>query len=117
MLQDYKAPAAQAVELAEQAKDLKAEGEVCTGALAEDGVKALMTFRRGGGTGPEISDAKGTVKFWVKDGVLTKYEYHVQGKMTFNEREMDVDRTTTVEIKDIGKAKIEVPEEAKKKLS
>lgn len=118
MLQNYKAPAAQAVELAEQAKNLKVEGDVCAGDLTEDGVKALMTFgRRAGGTGPEVSDAKGTVKFWVKDGVLTKYEYHVQGKVTFNEREMEIDRTTTVEIKDIGKAKIEVPEEAKKKLS
>lgn len=119
MLQNYKAPAAQAVELAEQAKDLKAEGDVCSGTLSEEGVKALVSFRRGGGggTGPEVSDPKGTVKFWVKDGVLTKYEYHVQGKMSFNNNNMEIDRTTTVEIKDIGKAKIEVPEEAKKKLS
>ncbi len=118
MLQNYKAPAAQAAELAEQAKDLKMEGDTCTGALTEEGVKTLMAFgRRAGGNAPEISDAKGTVKFWVKEGVLTKYEYHVQGKVSFNNNDMDIDRTTTVEMKDIGKAKIEVPEEARKKLS
>ncbi len=58
MLQNYKAPAAQAVELAEQARDLKAEGDVCSGALTEDGVKALVTFRRAGGTAPKSAMPK-----------------------------------------------------------
>jgi hypothetical protein len=37
--------------------------------------------------------------------------------MSFNGNDMDVDRTTTVEIKDVGTTKITVPEEASKKLS
>ena len=57
------------------------------------------------------------MKFWIKDGVLSKYEYKVQGKVSFNGNDRDVDRTTTTEIKDIGTTKVEVSDEAKKKLS
>jgi hypothetical protein len=37
--------------------------------------------------------------------------------MDFNGNEIDLDRTTTVEVKDVGTTKVEVPEAAKKKLS
>jgi hypothetical protein len=72
-----------------------------------------MVFRRGG-DGPAVSNAKGSVKFWIKDGDLVKYEFKVQGTIRFNETDVDIDRTTTVEIKDVGKTKVDVPEEAKK---
>jgi hypothetical protein len=36
--------------------------------------------------------------------------------VSFNGNDRDVDRTTTVEIKDVNSTKIEVPDEAKKKL-
>jgi hypothetical protein len=36
--------------------------------------------------------------------------------MTVNGEDRDVDRTTTIEIKDIGTTKVEVPAEAKSKL-
>ena len=56
-------------------KELKSADGVISGDLTEAGAKSLMTFGgRGGGGGPEISGAKGSVKFWVKDGVLTKME-------------------------------------------
>jgi hypothetical protein len=41
----------------------------------------------------------------------------VQGSMTFNDNDVEIDRTTTVEIKDAGKTEVKVPEEALKKLS
>ncbi len=41
----------------------------------------------------------------------------VPGEVSFNGNRRDVDRSTTVEIQDIGSTKIEVPEDAKKKLS
>jgi hypothetical protein len=37
--------------------------------------------------------------------------------MEFNNNEVKINRTTTVEIKDVGTTKVQVPEEAKKKLS
>jgi len=115
---DFKAPAAQAAMLATKSKDLKKDGEVISGDLTEDGAKEMLSFRpRGGGEAPTVSDAKGSVKFWVKDGALSKYEYKVKGKMSFNGNDFDQDRTTTVVIKDIGTTKVTVPDEAKKKIS
>ena len=117
-MQNYKAPAAQAEEIAGNAKDLAKSDNIYSGDLTEEGAKSLMTFgRRGGGQGPAISNAKGAVKFWIKDGVLTKYQFKVQGTMKRDGEDMDIDRTTTVEIKDVGATKITVPEEAKKKMS
>jgi hypothetical protein len=118
MVRNLKAPAAQAAEMAADAKEIKKDGEVWCGDLTEDGAKKLLMFRRGGsGDGPSVSGAKGSVKFWAKDGVLCKYEFKVSGTVTFNNNDMEVDRTTTVEIKDVGTTKVTVPDEAKKKLS
>lgn len=118
MLQNYKTPAVQAEDLATKTKELKQDGDAYAGDLTEAGAKSVLTFGgRGGGNGPEVSNAKGSVKFWIKDGVLSKYQVKVQGTVSFNGNDRDVDRTTTVEIKDIGSTKVEVPDEAKKKLS
>ncbi len=117
MLQDYKVPAAQAEEILSKAKEIKLFEGVYAGDLTEAGAKELLRFRRGGNEGPEISGAKGSVRLWVKDGVLSKYELKLQGKMTFNGNESEVDRTTTVEIKDVGATKVTVPEEAAKKAA
>jgi hypothetical protein len=37
--------------------------------------------------------------------------------MNFNGEDRDIDRTTTIEFKDAGTTKIEVPEAAQKKMS
>jgi len=119
MLQNFKTPAAQAEDLAAKAKELKKSDDAYLGELTEEGAKELLTFgpRPGGGNAPTPANAKGSVKFWVKDGVLTKYEFKVQGTISFNGNDVDIDRTTTVEIKDVGSTKVDVPEDAKKKLS
>jgi len=118
MLQNFKAPAAEAENIAHKVKELKLADGVYSGDLTEEGAKELMSFRRGsGGGGPEVKNAKGSAKFWVKDGQLTKYEYSLEGTMTFNGEERDVNRKNTVDIKNVGGTKITVPEEAAKKLS
>jgi hypothetical protein len=118
-MQNFKAPAAEAADLADKTAELKKDGDVYSGDLTEAGAKTLLTFGppRGGGDGPEISGAKGSVKFWVKDGTLTKYEVKVQGTISFNGNDRDINRTTTIEFKDVGSTKVEVPDDAKKKLS
>jgi len=116
-VQNFKTPAAQVEDLAGKVKDLKQDGDAFSGDLTEDGAKSQLMFGgRAGGNGPEISGAQGSVKVWAKDGVLAKYEVKVKGKVSFNGNDRDVDRTTTVEIKDIGSTKVEVPDGAKKKL-
>ncbi len=119
-LKNYKTPATTAVELLDKVKDLKTTEGVITGDLTEEGAKTLLTFgggRRGGNNPPEISGAKGSVKFWIKDGALSKLEYHVEGTITVNGNDRDVNRTTTVTFKNVGSTDVKVPDDAAKKLS
>ncbi len=119
-LRTFKAPAAEADALLDKVGDLKDEGDgVFSGPLTEEGAKSLLAFggRPGGNAnGPQVSDPKGTAKFWLKDGALVKVETNVQGKITFNNTDREINRTTTVEFKDAGSTKVEVPDEAKAKL-
>jgi hypothetical protein len=119
-LRTMKAPAALATDLVALTKDLAKSGDAYTGALTEEGAKAQLTMgggRRGGGEAPTVANPKGSVKFWIKDGTISKIEVHVSGTVSFNGNDRDVDRTTTTEIKDIGTTKITVPDEAKSKMS
>ena len=115
MIRNFKAPAAQAIELANATKELKKDGDVISGDLTPEGAKQFVSFRRGGNA--TVNNASGNVKFWVKDGMLTKYEFHVKGSVSFNGQDRDVDRTSTTEISKVGETKVVVPEAAKKKLS
>jgi hypothetical protein len=128
-VQQLKAPAAQAKDLIGKLGDLTKTDDAYTADLTPDAAKDLVAFRfpgRGGPAGaappadapagPEYKDTKGSIKFWVKDGVLSKYEFHVTGSMSFNGNDQDIDRTTTTEIKDVGATKFEIPDEAKAKL-
>ena len=118
-LSTFKVPAAEAQDLVAKAKEIKKEGDVYSSTLTEEGAKSLLTFgggRRGGGPPPAVTNPKGSVKFWVKDGKLVKYQYHVQGTVNFNGDDRDIDRTTTVEIKDVNTTKIVVADDVKKKL-
>jgi hypothetical protein len=121
-MRSFKAPAVEAAELADKATGLKKADGVITGTLTEGAAKEMLSFggrRPGGDTQrPEPKEAKGTVKFWVQNGELTRYEYNVQGKVMGREdNEIPINRTTTVELKNVGKTRLELPEEAKKKLS
>lgn len=116
LVQNFQTPSEEAAELAGFAKELKKDGDAYSSELTEEGAKAKLTFRRGGG-GATVANPKGSVKFWLKDGALTKYEFKVKGTVNWNGQDFDNDRTTTVEIKEIGTTKVEIPEAAKKKLS
>lgn len=117
LLQNFKAPASEAEDLFGKVKDLKSADGVYSGDLTDEGAKELMRFRGAGNGGPEVKSGKGSVKFWIKDGQLTKYEYSLEGTMSFNGEDRDVNRKNTVEIKDVGNTKVTVPEDAAKKLS
>jgi hypothetical protein len=132
MLLNTKLPAIQAADVLGKTKSLASDDGVISGDLTEDGAKDLLRFgpRRGGGRGPsgpgaggpgfgppEPQNAKGSAKFWLKDGALTKYVVHVEGTMSFGGDDRQIERTTTVEIKDAGSTKVEIPDEAQKKLA
>jgi len=118
-LRAYQTPATESARLAGKTKELKEADDAISGELDPEVVKEMLLFgtrRREGQEPPKMTDTKGTIKFWIQAGALGKYEINVQGKVTAGERETDINRTTTVEIKDVGTTKIEVPEEAKQKL-
>jgi len=121
-LRNFKSPADQATGIVDKVGELKkGEDGSYSGDLTEEGAKELLSGGGGGGNrAPTVTEPKGSVKIWVKDGVLSKYEFKLTGKMSFGgggqAREVEVNRTTTVELKEIGSTKVEIPEEAKKKL-
>jgi hypothetical protein len=117
ILQNFKTPAAEADDLAGKTKELKLADGVYSGDLTADALKERVRFGRpSGGEAPDVSGAKGSVKFWLKDNSLAKYEISVQGNVKFNGNDRDVDLKTAVVIKDVGTTKVTVPEEAAKKL-
>jgi hypothetical protein len=102
-------------------KDLKAADDgSLAGDFTSEGATDMMTFgprHPAGDTGfPPPKNAKGSVKFWIKDGTLTKFETHLHGIMTFGDNENEMDETRTVEIQNVGTTKIEIPADAKKPL-
>jgi hypothetical protein len=111
IVQNYKTPAAEAASLADAAKELKQDANSISGDLTEAGAKAKLAFGQA-----TITNPKGSVKFWIKDGQLVKYQFHLLGAADFNGNSFDIDRTTTVEIKDVNTTKIDVSDDAKKKL-
>jgi hypothetical protein len=114
MIRNFKSPPAQAADLVAGTSDLAQTNDAYAGNLTADAAKKLLTFRRGGNN--SVSNPSGTVSFWVKDGELTKYEFHVKGTVTFNDNDVTIDRDTTVEIKDAGATTIDVPDDVKKLL-
>jgi len=117
-VQNYKVPAVEAASLADAAKELKKDADSISGDLTEAGAKDLLSFRpRGGNGGPAVANPKGSVKFWIKDGKLVKYQFHVQGTVSFNGNDRDIDRTTTVEIKNVNSTAVPVPDDVKKLMN
>jgi len=118
MAQSITAPAAEAQDLAAKAAGLDLVAGAYLGELSEADAQAvaLPFWPPPGGEGPTVSNAKASVRFWVQNGVLTRYELKTSAKVNFDGDERDLDRTTTVEIKDVGTTTVVVPEEAKKLL-
>ncbi len=110
ILRNYKTPVEQAEHLADLAQNLKSTDGMYSGDLNEQGVADLLTSGRRNAPAP--ANAKGSVKFWVTDGRLSKLQYALQATLNFNGNDVDLNRTTTVEISDVGKTKVDVPAEA-----
>jgi hypothetical protein len=110
MMRGVRTPAAEVTDLLAFTKDWKKDGEAYTADLTEEGVKKQYRFG-------QPQNPKGAVKFWLKDGMLAKYEVKLEAKMEFNGNEFDAARTTTTEIQKVGATQVTVPAEAKKKLS
>ena len=110
LAKNMKTPAAQVLEAIPLTREWKKEGDVYSAEFTPEGVKKQYRFG-------EPQNPKGALKLWVKDGMVSKMEVKTEAKMEFNGNEFDASRTTTTEIKNIGTTKVNVPADAKKKLS
>ena len=109
-------PALIASQIVSGLDDLKADGNMFTAQLSGREVNSLMrplyslnAIRSQGGNDP---GAKATIKFWVADGMLTKYQVHITGSANNS-----VDLNVTVDFREIGTTTVSIPEQAKKKLN
>jgi len=83
---------------------------VYSGSLTSDGAAQFGTpaGRRPGGP----LAFSGNAKVWVDgQGVIVKYELTIQAKGKLKDKEIDATTTRTVEIRDVGTTKLEIPEE------
>lgn len=119
MLKNIKPGAAGFADMIDKLENVKSDGGVYTANFTPEGAKDQLAPKvEGQPAVPNmtVTDAKGSIKVWVKDGMISKVESTLKGKMTFGQREREIDRTATTEFKDVGSTKIELPDEAKKKL-
>src|SRR5262245_41583160 len=124
----YKLPPVRAQEHLDTATELKIEGDAITGTLNAQVVFELLSGgpagdggrggrgrggRGGGPFGGAIANPKGSVMFWIHDGVLTKFSVSLAGSREFRGDQIKLDRTVTTSILDIGTTKAEVAADAK----
>jgi hypothetical protein len=98
--------------------DIKAEGEIVSGTLSDTGAKLLLVHAGQNELTP--LSAAGTFRLWIRDGALVKYEVTLTGKIAVEtpnaRREVEVNQTSTTELRAVGTTKFEIPAEARKKL-
>lgn len=111
-----KAPGEEVDALLRRLKPLRSEGDLITGEFSEDGAKEYLKENRRGRGFAEPKSAKGTIRFWIKEGAVSKSELSFDTEMETPNGAMNLNSKTITEIKDVGTTRVEVPAEALKKL-
>ena len=117
-------PAVEARQYFERIQNIHREGDAYVGEIPQDAAIAMLEERKrkqNDGKEWRLAEAKATVKFWISDGVLSKYQVHwtidpyicVFG---LNEWANESDITETTAISDNGKTTIHLPPEAEAEL-
>lgn len=90
-------------------EELKEVDGVYSGNLTETAAKAIAGGP--GGMSPPVTAAKGSVRFWIKDGLLSRYELVLSSQATEPDgKSREINSTTTVNITNVGTTKIPVPD-------
>jgi hypothetical protein len=120
-IRGVKTPVVEALKLIDAVDELREVDGVFMGEFSE--VEAVKLAGEGSGFGrrrgretSEVIFAKATVKFWIKDGILTQFEHFLDASIDSNGNERVTERTTTTALKDIGTTKFKVPKGAEDKL-
>ncbi len=126
---NFNTPIAQVEELLAKATNFKQDGELVTAELPTEAAAELLNAgaqdRRGGrgqrggrgGRGsrgaPSTRDAKGTLTFKIKDGLLAEYTVEASATRQFGENEVKQVRTTTTTFAAADAAQTSLPNDAK----
>jgi len=108
-------PAQMALSLLAQVKSVTASGDAFVAEMSQDYIARAM--RGSGRNGPLVvsQGATASTKFWLKDGVLAKYQIKI--KVAYENGDAPPsERTITAEIKNVGTTVVDVPAEAKAKF-
>ena len=90
-------------------------GEIVTGTLSELGAALLLVRAEQNDVEPLAS--AGEFKLWLERGVVVKYQLKLEGIVAVGEwRKVAVHVNATTTLRDIGKTRIAVPDEAREKL-
>lgn len=109
-------PAEELQRVVDAVQDWEPSGDAFKGTLPADFFARGMPGRRGGQ--PNAAPAgTGTATIWIQDGIVTKYQLHMEMSFTGrNGEERNIDRTTTTELTEVGTTTVDVPAEAREKL-
>lgn len=106
-VRSVKSPVAEARELASSFTALVEEGDALVGSLAAETANERLASRFS--RVDLVRHAQGTASFWITDGLLMKYEIHVEGTVRDSNGDRDVSFRNIVDIEDIGLATLDVP--------
>ena len=110
-LRRFQPPAKEIENWIKNADSLEMADGVYAGKLKADSAKEMLRFGQ-----TEVKDPSGSFKIKIKDGLIAEYELVLKGGMTFNDNDVAINRTTKVEISNVGNTSFEFPEDARKKL-
>jgi len=114
MLRRFRAPAEEIEHVASNMKSMLHKDGAYEGEITEKAVAEMLSF--GGGNGPEVQAPSGKLSVTVSEGGITGYTLRLQGEMSFNGNDIEIDRVSKVTFSDVGSATVELPEGALAKL-
>lgn len=99
-------------------QELRVDGDIVTGTLTELGAQLLLV--RDGQDQITPLRAAGTFKLWLRGGLVARYLVRLEGTLSIDtsrgNREVSVHQVTDTVIKDVGKTRFDIPDEARQKL-
>ncbi len=117
-LQSMKLPGDFAADLVAKTSNFRQNGETITGELSGAAARELLTFgshRRD--KQEEFADPRGTVTWLIRDGVLVQFDLQLAATFSVNGSAVPIERSSRIEIRDVGTTSLTVPDEAAKLLA
>lgn len=114
------APATELALLVGKVKEFKSADGMLSGEMSAFATTLLLRSAFGESPFPPLppSSVHGVLRIWLKAGLPVRYEVRVDGALTTTDgNRRALENVETVEIKDVGSTKVDVPAEAKRLLA